>query len=71
MTRVQATAEVFVAAFRALPRRQKDAVLSQLAKDRTVREDLIDLAVAEERKKEPSRPLREFLLKVHRKKNQR
>ena len=71
MTRVQATAEVFVAAFRALPRRQKDAVLSQLAKDRTVREDLIDLAVAEERKKEPSRPLREFLSKVHRKKNQR
>ena len=71
MTRVQATVEVFVAAFRALPRRHKDAVLSRLAQDRTVREDLLDLAVAAERKKEPSRPLREFLSKVYRKKNHR
>ncbi len=32
-----------------------------LVKDKTLRRDLMDLATIEERKKEPSRPFREYL----------
>lgn len=54
-------AKKVLTAFRRLPNRQRDEVLTELVRNRVVREDLMDIAVAEVRRKEPGRPLREFL----------
>ena len=61
MTAKEATAEVFYTAFKALPREERDAVIVRLAREKSIREDLLDLATVERRRKEPSRPFREFL----------
>ena len=61
MTTAQATADVFLTAFRALPRRVQDEVVVHIIQDGNLREDLIDLAIAEDRLKEPVRPLKRFL----------
>ena len=61
MTHTDATAEVFWTAFRVLPRKEQQAVLQRLLKEESLRQDLIDLAVIENRRREPSRPLREYL----------
>jgi hypothetical protein len=61
MTHTQATAEVFWTAFRVLSRKEQQAVLQRLLKDKSLRQDLIDLAILESRRREPSRPLREYL----------
>ncbi|MCX5673813.1 MAG: hypothetical protein NTX87_02290 [Planctomycetota bacterium] len=61
MTASRATAEVFVTALRALPRKQRDEVLARIASDPDLREDLLDRALLLERRREPSRPLRDYL----------
>ncbi len=62
MSRVSnATAEVFVTAFRALPKSERDEVLVRIAADRSLRRDLLDLATIAERRTEPSRSFREYL----------
>ena len=61
MTGAQATAEVFLEALRALPKKQRDAVLIGIADDESLREDLLDLALIAQRRQEPSRPFREYL----------
>lgn len=61
MSPKEATAEVFFTALKALPKAQRDAVIARIAKDRAFREDLRDLAIFESRKKEPSRPFREYV----------
>ena len=61
MTRAEATAEVFLTALRALPKREREAVLSGIAEDERLREELFDLALIAARRKEPSRPFREYL----------
>ncbi len=61
MTKSEATAEVFMTALRALPKPERDAVLVRIARDRVLARDLIDLALIEDRRKEPSRPLDEYL----------
>ena len=43
------TAEVFLTAFRTLKRTEQDAFFGEMLKDRRLREDLIDIAIAEER----------------------
>ena len=63
---LHATAQVFITALKALPRRQRDSVLAGLASDPEVREDLIDLAIAAERRKERSRPFKQFLKSLSR-----
>lgn len=57
MTGSEATAEVFWTAFRALPRKDRDAVIARLAQDKRLRRDLIDIAIASERLNDPARPL--------------
>jgi hypothetical protein len=49
MTQVQATAVVFLTAFRALPKEEQEAVLAGIVEDENLREDLLDLAVFEQR----------------------
>ena len=57
----KATAEVFVTAFRALPKLERDAVLVRIACDRSLRQDLLDLATIAKRQREGSRSFREYL----------
>jgi hypothetical protein len=63
MTTVEATAQVFLTAIQALPKKQRQAVLARIAEDKSLREDLLDLALIAERRAEPSRPFRRYLTK--------
>jgi len=48
-------------ALRALPRKEREAVLARIASAPDLREDLLDLALIAQRRGEPSRPLRKYL----------
>jgi hypothetical protein len=61
MTTIEATAEVFWTAFQALSKKERDAVVARFLKEKNFREDLIDVAILEERQREPSRSLDEYL----------
>ena len=61
MTASHATAEVFVTAFRALPKKERQAVLALITDDEQLREDILDLAVLAQRRDELSRPFCDFL----------
>jgi len=61
MTKTEATAEVFWTAFNALLPEEKRAVVQRIVRDENLRRDLMDLALIEERRNEPERPLREYL----------
>ncbi len=61
MTTIDATSEVFMTAFRALPKRAREAVVDKMLSDKEFREDLMDAATIEQRRKEPSRPLDQYL----------
>lgn len=69
MTKTEATAEVFWTAFKALPRKEQDAVVVRLAEDKKLCEDLVDIAIALERKGESTRPLVDVLAEIEPKKN--
>ncbi len=61
MSATQATADVFCAKFRSLPRKQQGAVVERLLQDRRFREDLMDSVILARREQEPARPLKEYL----------
>lgn len=61
MTTIDATSEVFMTAFRALPKKAREAVVDKMLRDKQFREDLMDAAIIEQRRIEPSRPLEEYL----------
>jgi len=61
MTGIQAIAEVFLTALRALSKQQRIEVLAGIAEDGELREDLLDLALMAQRRHEGSRPFREYL----------
>jgi len=61
MTAMDATAQVFLTALRSLPKKERRAVLSGIAEDEDLREDLLDLALLAGRRHEPSRPFRQYL----------
>ena len=67
MTTIDATAEVFWTAFRALSKKARAAIVERLLADREFREDLIDLAILDQRAKEPSRSLDDYLTHRRRK----
>lgn len=56
MTTADATAAVFINAFEALPRRQRDAVLRRLLESPKLQEDLIDVSRWLERRRERAIP---------------
>lgn len=58
---VRETADTVYKTIRRLKPKDRDAVFERLLEDRQFREDLLDLATIEQRRKEPSRPLREYL----------
>jgi hypothetical protein len=61
MTTIEATAEVFWTAFQALSKKERAAVVARFLKEKHFREDFIDIAILEERQREPSRSLDEYL----------
>ena len=64
MAPYQATAEVFMTAFKALPTKERSLFLTKLLKDASLREDILDIAIAAKRSHEKTRPFREFLKSV-------
>jgi hypothetical protein len=73
MTTAEATSEIFRTAFRtafrALPKKQRTAVIEKLLKDKEFVEDLTDIVIMEQRRNEPSRSLDEYLADKKRKSN--
>ena len=65
MASEKAVAHVFMTAFKTLPSSEQRAVLAQMLKMRKWRKDLIDIAIAETRGQEKSRPFRDFLNDLH------
>jgi hypothetical protein len=61
MTSTEATSEIFLTAFRSLKKREREAVLEKLLKDKELVEDLMDLVVLKQRRKETSRSLDAYL----------
>jgi len=55
------TAEVFLTAFKTLTRKEQNIFFMEILKNKNVRKDLIDIAIAESRVREKSRPFRDFL----------
>ena len=55
------TAEVFLTAFKTLTRKEQNIFFMEILKNKNVRKDLIDIAIAESRVGEKSRPFRDFL----------
>ena len=69
MTSTEATSEIFLTAFRALKKQEREAILEKLLKDKDIVEDLIDIVIIEQRRKEPSRRLDEYLADKRKRKN--
>jgi hypothetical protein len=61
MTTIEATSEVFITAFRALPKKTREAVVGKMLRDKEFLEDLIDTVIIEQRLKEPSQDLEDYL----------
>lgn len=61
MSSIEARAEVFWMAFKSLTREEKQAVIERLLKDKEFMQDLIDMAIIEQRREEPSRPIEDYL----------
>jgi uncharacterized protein YbaA (DUF1428 family) len=61
MKAVESRAEVYLMAIQSLSKAEKEAVITRLLEDPRLREDILDLAVIQQRQGEPSRPLTEYL----------
>jgi len=61
MTRIEPTADSFITLLKALPKAQRDAIVVRIARDGEFAHDILDLATIAERRKERSRPFREYL----------
>jgi len=58
---VESRAEVYLMALRSLSKSERDMVIARLLEDPELREDILDLALIQQRQGEPSRPFREYL----------
>jgi len=61
MKAVESRAEVYLMALQSLSKAEKEAVISRLLEDPNLGEDILDLAVIQQRQREPARPLRDYL----------
>ena len=64
MTPAKAMTEVFATAFKTLPHSEQESFLSKLIENKRFREDLIDLAIAETRKREGTRPFHKVVAEI-------
>jgi hypothetical protein len=67
--KIEATAEIFITAFNALSKEEKHTIVTKLLRDKKFKEDLIDIVTIEQRKKESSISLEEYLSKRRKKSN--
>jgi len=58
---VESRAEVYLMALKSLSGAEREAVIARLLEDPQLREDILDLAVIQQRQGEPSRPFTEYL----------
>ena len=61
MSSAQATAEIFVTAFKSLKRREREAVLERMLADTELSEDMADTMALEARRHEPRHSFRQTL----------
>ncbi len=61
MKTAQSRAEVFLMALESLSKAEKKAVITRLLEDDSLREDILDLALIQQRQGEPSRPFQDYL----------
>ena len=61
MSAAEATAEVFVTAFKSLKPRQREAVLERMLADKELSADLADTLALEARRRQPRQPFRQAL----------
>lgn len=61
MKAVECRADVYLMALQSLSKAEREAVISRLLEDASLREDILDLAIIRQRQEEPSRPFREYL----------
>jgi hypothetical protein len=61
MPGIEATADSFITLLKALPKAQRDAIVVRIARDEEFANDILDLAAIARRRKERSRPFREYL----------
>ena len=64
MAPYQATAEIFMTAFKALPAKERSTFLSRLLQDNSLREDIMDNAVASKCSHEKTKSFRGFLKSI-------
>ena len=65
MAPFQATAEIFMTAFKALPVKERNTFLTKLLNDNSLREDIVDVALAIKRSHEKTKPFRDFLKSIN------
>lgn len=61
MKATQSRAEVYLMALQSLSKAEKKAVFARLLEDDSLREDILDLALIQQRQGESSRPFCEYL----------
>ena len=61
MTAIDATSEVFLLAFKTLPKKQRTAVFEKILEEKQFMEDILDIVTMEQRINEPSRNIDEYL----------
>lgn len=64
MAPYQATAEIFMTAFKALPVKERNTFLKKLLENNSLREDIIDIAIATKRSHEKTKSFRGFLRSI-------
>lgn len=67
MSGTEANAEIFITAFKALKRRDRDAILERMVADGKLAEDLADTLALERRRRQPRQPIHAVLkeLNIH------
>ncbi len=61
MKTAQSRAEVFLMALESLSKAEKKAVITRLLEDEILREDILDIALIQQRQGESSRPFQDYL----------
>ncbi len=61
MKTVQSKAEIYLMALESLSKAEKKAVIARLLEDESLREDILDIVLMQQRQGESSRPFREYL----------
>ena len=61
MSAIEATAEVFVTAFKSLKPRQREAVLERMLEDKDISSNIADTLELEARRHQPRQPFRQVM----------